>query len=233
MFCVGVLTWGMGAPLQNKKACLIFTSENGRDLGASARMKLGCALRIRTARTQLCTQLLRSVLDHGYLSEVEMLSFRCTCIAAYIQLFADGTLSASVRAKKKYLFCWGVWCEKFFHILHKKLSKSLPKEDKAATAMLKQRLCQATNDGIMPDFSDEGAQVGYTLRKLKMRGGNVTRLLLLEEPHLMGEVRRHLLLSSRKRLEVASVGGGPGFDGVSVTMLATYLGVDIHTHTTV
>ena len=73
--------------------------------------------------------------------------------------------------------------------------------------------------GIRVDFSDEGGRATYTHEKLYARSRIVATVLLMDHA-VMGWVRHHLFMSPTCR--VASIGGGPGFDALSLSFMAQH-----------
>ena len=94
--------------------------------------------------------------------------------------------------------------------------------DRAATATLRRGLCESTNTGIRPSFSDSGALSGYTLSNLMKRSWNAPALLMLRGDAAMARLRARLLLH-RHTLCIASVGGGPGYDALGMALLCERL----------
>ena len=107
-------------------------------------------------------------------------------------------------------------------------SRDIAPVNEVATAALRAALCVATNAGVRPTFSDDGARSGYVRDNLKKRSWAVPALLLLpssagdDGSAAMARCRQRLLLQ-RRSLRVASIGGGPGFDGVGLGLLAERL----------
>jgi hypothetical protein len=94
--------------------------------------------------------------------------------------------------------------------------------DVQAAAALEVALGDAARAGLAPSFADAGARAGYTRRHLPSRAAHVANLLLLDTP-TMSRLRQSLFMRpGRSGVEVVSVGGGPGFDAVGVSMVAAF-----------
>mmetsp|Transcript_37119 Transcript_37119/g.116790 ORF Transcript_37119/g.116790 Transcript_37119/m.116790 type:complete len:358 (-) Transcript_37119:597-1670(-) len=96
---------------------------------------------------------------------------------------------------------------------------------------LKRSLNQAVRDGAPADFSDPDAIVCYANDRVAPRCRYLYNLLM-DPAELCGGVRRMLLPGREavpagggelRRCEVVSIGGGPGFDHLTLLSLATFL----------
>lgn len=90
-------------------------------------------------------------------------------------------------------------------------------EQDAAHQALSQELSASLVHGQRPRFENRGALLGYTRRRLKPRCRALFETILAEDSRCV--LRRLLRRVDAGPLCIASIGGGPGFDGVA--LLAT------------
>jgi hypothetical protein len=103
----------------------------------------------------------------------------------------------------------------------------LPESEKKATNSLKRKLCESTNTGERPSFSNEQARSGYVQTKFN-RCVNIPNLLLTE---VLSDIRSKLF--QLQRIYLAMYGGGPGFDAIGLVILREYIRSRIPIHATV
>ena len=125
----------------------------------------------------------------------------------------------SKRTRNRILMEWSI----YIHIHGKAfiqhvISSCKGDVDEEATMTLITELCAATHLGEMPSFSNEGARVGYFLKKSN-RIGNLTRLVFQPE----NDTLRHFL-QALPILKIASIGGGPGYDALGWALCAEWMG---------
>ena len=87
-------------------------------------------------------------------------------------------------------------------------------------------LTQGATMGVLVDFSDDDGRACYTYSHLQSRSQIANTVLLMECP-VMSWVRNHLFLS-HPTCRVASIGGGPGFDALSLAVLAQHFHLACH-----
>ena len=105
--------------------------------------------------------------------------------------------------------------------------------------LLQVALGDAARAGVAPSFEDPGARAGYTLSHLSPRSGHLANVMMLGTP-VMLRIRESMFFGSCVEDEddvgerassmppepqhtVASIGGGPGFDAVAISMVGAFL----------
>lgn len=78
-------------------------------------------------------------------------------------------------------------------------------------------LTKGASIGVLVDFSDDDGRAVYTYTKIRTRARIATAVLLMDNP-VMGWIRQHLFLKNAK-CRAASIGGGPGFDALSLASI--------------
>eukprot|EP00438_Fugacium_kawagutii_P002010 Skav208927 [mRNA] locus=scaffold787:153359:154262:- [translate_table: standard] len=99
------------------------------------------------------------------------------------------------------------------------LKDKLPHVDRSAHRELTKKLSSSLVDGETVLFEDPGALGDYTLRRLRPRCRALLEVLLAENCSILLESLLKRLEFSRQEhraLRVASLGGGPGFDGIAL-----------------
>jgi hypothetical protein len=81
-------------------------------------------------------------------------------------------------------------------------------------------LTKGASIGILVDFSDDDGRAVYTYTKIRTRARIVTAVLLMDSP-VMCWIRQHLFLENAK-CRAASIGGGPGFDALSLASIKDF-----------
>ena len=99
------------------------------------------------------------------------------------------------------------------------LQGKLPHVDRQAHRELSQKLTTSLVDGETVSFEDPGALADYTLRRLRPRCRALLEVLLADNCTVFLESflkRLDIAWSEQRELQVASLGGGPGFDAIAV-----------------
>ena len=154
------------------------------------------------------------------------------------------TNSVKQRGSESYRRSYNKWSNTALEHIQTQLAANLPvAPDADATAQLGFELGVAADHGKMPSFGDGGARAGYALDyfcRVKLLGDvlfgermNGWRHHQNEEqqkkaPSYLGDTITDLLCSSTNRdvCRIGSLGGGPGFDHVAATVLATHAALE-------
>lgn len=151
---------------------------------------------------------------------------------------AKGT-ALSQRAARELRLASGAYFERAVSAIVQRLigsySSSFPDgASKGAEVRMYLRLAEALRRGSPADFSNHEELLVYAAGRLPMRCRYVFALLMADRDDLevCGAARRLFLpswpsassrSSPRRAVKVCSVGGGPAFDHVAVTLLASFL----------
>jgi len=130
--------------------------------------------------------------------------------------------SLKVRGSTNSLKAWRYWSDKTIQLIRSDLEESLPVPvDKDALDDLSFQLGVAADVGTMPSFEHEGARAGYAINYF-CRAALMSDLLFTSDSNILEESVDDLLGGSAESCRISSLGGGPGFDFVAATLLATY-----------
>lgn len=119
-----------------------------------------------------------------------------------------------VRGSSNSRKAWRYWSDQTLKLIQSDLQQSLMVPlDNQALNDLSYSLGVAADVGTMPSFDDEIARQGYALNYF-CRAQNMADLLFSSDELLGG--------GTRKTCRICSLGGGPGFDFVAATLIASY-----------
>ena len=99
------------------------------------------------------------------------------------------------------------------------VAAEISKKNFDAAREMNYNLTVGASIGVRVDFSDDRGRATYAHEKLYARSRIAVTVMLMDHP-VMGWVRCHLFMAPTCR--VASIGGGPGFDGLSLAFMASY-----------
>mmetsp|Transcript_8906 Transcript_8906/g.19121 ORF Transcript_8906/g.19121 Transcript_8906/m.19121 type:complete len:366 (-) Transcript_8906:192-1289(-) len=142
-----------------------------------------------------------------------------------------------IPGSSKHRKLWRHFCHRFVedvqYDLHRDGEFSATIDDVAARRLESDLGAIGSNTGVMPDFSNQAALKGYTLRHFG-RARLLGDLIALDQPDWL-EYRIAELFSrggqdksmsltprSNKSVKAASLGGGPGYDYVALSALSEY-----------
>ena len=100
------------------------------------------------------------------------------------------------------------------------LASKCNQQNTAEAKRLNRGLTLGVKKGELVDFSEEGGRAVYVHSKMYSRSRILSGVLLLDHP-VMRWVRNELFVT-RTECRVASIGGGPGFDLLSLAFLKKY-----------
>lgn len=103
------------------------------------------------------------------------------------------------------------------------VAAEISKSNFDAARKMNYNLTVGASIGVRVDFSDEEGRATYAHEKLYARSRIAATVLLMDHA-VMGWVRHHLFKSPTCR--VASIGGGPGFDALSLAFMGQYFELD-------
>ena len=96
-------------------------------------------------------------------------------------------------------------------------------QNSEAHKRLNRNLTHGANSGVLIDFSEEDGRAAYTHTKMYSRGRLTSNILLMNHPVLQWVADQ--LLLRHTVCHAASIGGGPGFDLLSLAFLKEYFGL--------
>ena len=135
---------------------------------------------------------------------------------ARVAVLVEAACKLNPRASQQE-WLWRTWSRAQLCRIHDELASLAV--DKAATTALLRALTDAANDGMMPSFAVDGARAGYTLAHLPTRTRKVADTLRLGEPSWLAQAVQE---SMRNGAGIVSLGGGPGFDHVAISLMHAF-----------
>jgi hypothetical protein len=111
---------------------------------------------------------------------------------------------------------------------HSLTTESIVENNSISGTLLRMSLNEAVRDGTPADFSSESGITHYTLTRLETRCRYLYNLVTTDD-ETMAKVRELMLPqltmphSTSSTVEIASIGGGPGFDHVAMVFIQSFL----------